>query len=146
MKNEVSENISKFILGGNADFCIVQERDKSGIGQCVDIKYRYSVKRGRCKGTFLVSAGEARGQKLMYLGTLRKASNGSYTLREVDNLNDAYKMLANGLVWVLSRETCLPSRVHVVHNGKCGVCGRPLTDAESVSRGIGPTCIKKIGI
>lgn len=29
--------------------------------------------------------------------------------------------------------------------GSCGVCGRTLTDAESIARGIGPTCAAKHG-
>jgi hypothetical protein len=29
--------------------------------------------------------------------------------------------------------------------GKCGACGRPLEDKESVERGIGPVCAKKLG-
>ncbi len=30
--------------------------------------------------------------------------------------------------------------------GNCGCCGRPLTAAESVDRGIGPICAKKFGL
>lgn len=29
--------------------------------------------------------------------------------------------------------------------GVCGICGRPLTDEESIDRGIGPVCIERIG-
>lgn len=29
------------------------------------------------------------------------------------------------------------------HEGKCGRCGRPLTDPQSIARGLGPTCATK---
>jgi hypothetical protein len=34
----------------------------------------------------------------------------------------------------------------ILHRGQCGYCGRPLTDQESLIRGIGPVCRKKLGI
>lgn len=35
--------------------------------------------------------------------------------------------------------------VKVFHEGKCGRCGRPLTDPASIERGYGPECVKRIG-
>lgn len=32
-----------------------------------------------------------------------------------------------------------------LETGTCGVCGRALTDADSVKAGIGPVCLKKLG-
>jgi hypothetical protein len=29
--------------------------------------------------------------------------------------------------------------------GRCGICNRTLTDAESIQRGIGPVCASKVG-
>jgi len=34
----------------------------------------------------------------------------------------------------------LPTQLEVWHEGSCGRCGRPLTDPESIARGIGPVC------
>jgi uncharacterized protein DUF6011 len=39
---------------------------------------------------------------------------------------------------ILSRE--MPSGIEVWHEGQCSRCGRPLTDPDSIARGIGPTC------
>lgn len=39
----------------------------------------------------------------------------------------------------------MPPRCEVWHEGQCGRCGRALTDPESIERGIGPECIKKVG-
>lgn len=147
MKNEVTENILEFILGGRADFCIVQDGKDFGQGLVAQtVKYRYVVKAGKYKGVYLVSAGEVSNSKVMYLGTLKKSSNNHFIFSEVSGLSDAGKYWINGLMWVLDRVGSLPERVHVVHNGRCAVCGRVLTDAESVMRGFGPSCAKKLGI
>ena len=37
----------------------------------------------------------------------------------------------------------LPAELEVWHEGRCGACGRALTDPESIARGIGPTCARK---
>jgi hypothetical protein len=34
--------------------------------------------------------------------------------------------------------------LEIMHDGSCGYCGRPLTDAESIERGIGPICAGKM--
>lgn len=39
----------------------------------------------------------------------------------------------------------MPPKCEVWHEGVCGRCCRPLTDPESIARGIGPECIKKMG-
>lgn len=39
----------------------------------------------------------------------------------------------------------LPPKCEVWHEGQCGRCGRPLTDPESIARGIGPDCLAKMG-
>lgn len=39
----------------------------------------------------------------------------------------------------------LDERVLILHKGHCSYCGRPLKDAESLLRGIGPVCRTKLG-
>lgn len=43
-------------------------------------------------------------------------------------------------MWKRIRELNVPEQVHILHLGKCGVCGRPLTDPVSIEVGIGPIC------
>lgn len=38
----------------------------------------------------------------------------------------------------------LPPGHTLHHEGRCGKCGRPLTTPESVKRGIGPECFKRM--
>jgi len=42
-------------------------------------------------------------------------------------------------------EKHMPPKCEVWHEGSCGRCGRPLNDPESIERGIGPECLKKMG-
>lgn len=41
------------------------------------------------------------------------------------------------------RANKLHPKLDFFHEGKCGRCGRPLTDPISIERGLGPTCASK---
>lgn len=38
----------------------------------------------------------------------------------------------------------LPDNLYVYHEGRCCVCGRRLTTPESIERGVGPECARRI--
>lgn len=40
----------------------------------------------------------------------------------------------------------IPSNLYVYHEGKCGCCGRKLTTPESIERGYGPECYRRIDV
>lgn len=44
------------------------------------------------------------------------------------------------LSWVLRNLGKLENKVQVFHEGRCGRCGRKLTEPESLKTGIGPHC------
>jgi hypothetical protein len=48
--------------------------------------------------------------------------------------------------WFMAHIDTLPEGIEVWHNGRCGRCGRILTVPESITIGIGPECIKKMGM
>lgn len=143
MNNEVTEDIRQFILGGTSDFTIQQESTNGK--PSVIIKYR--VKKndtGTCwfiyteisKDSDLVSDGK----HLVYQGYLNRNMQFNIGKKGIQDYN---KQAINGLLWVL-RHNSLPPVVHVYHHGKCSVCGRKLTDIESLKYGVGPICRKKI--
>lgn len=41
--------------------------------------------------------------------------------------------------WMIERNQ-VPQSITFYHEGKCGRCGRPLTDPVSIERGLGPDC------
>lgn len=45
----------------------------------------------------------------------------------------------------LCEQNALHPQLEVWHEGRCGRCGRPLTVPESISNGLGPECMKRVG-
>lgn len=132
MKNQITENPKKFILGGHATFVIRQEPD---------IEYEYSIKKNKGSNCYFISVLE--NGKFVYCGYLdatleyHRGMKGSY---------DCNYRPVKGLLWVLKHCENLPSQVKVIHRGICSVCNRKLKDEESIRWGIGPICRKKIGL
>ena len=149
---EITENIKEFILGGKADFTILQE--------CTDevkeqqYKYRITIPKDYEPSTTPVwyvfaeldtthSGVEEDGKSLKYQGYLKRDLSFNIGAKGIEDYN---QKSVNGLIWVLKRSNNLPSAVHIYHHGKCSVCGRKLTDAKSLRCGVGPTCRKRVGI
>lgn len=60
-------------------------------------------------------------------------------------LTDKHRIAAQSVEFVIRRlqEKTLPEKVHILHTGLCGACGRTLTDPESIRIGLGPICKAK---
>lgn len=100
---------------------------------------------------------KARGKELYWLSVL--SSPNIYTFAgTIIPTNDGFKYhqgkgkysfnvpSVKSVIWVLAkaRKGGLPSSVEVLHIGRCGRCGRPLTDPESIKTGLGPICREKV--
>lgn len=147
MVNEVSSDIVSFILGGNAEFSIIQDAT-GGLGS-VDIRYRVVVSNSG-KNLFFVYTECVGSRTLKYHGYLLYSERGIRFVRGKAKISDSEfnERAVRGLVWVLStvHSRCkLPDVVHVIHHGRCARCGRKLKDAESLMYGLGPECRKKVG-
>lgn len=148
---EVTENIKEFILGGKADFTILQEATDSIAEQ--QYKYRVTIPKDctpDSTNVWYVSAEladncsvESDGKHLKYQGYLKRDLSFNIGAKGIEDYN---QKSINGLIWVLRNSDKLPSVVHIYHHGKCSVCGRGLTDAKSLRCGVGPTCRKRVGI
>lgn len=76
-----------------------------------------------------------------YLGLIR---DGAYRPNFAKTAADAPSQKA--AYWLMSRVLTgidLPTGVEMRHSGRCGRCGRLLTDPESITRGLGPECASK---
>ena len=145
MNNEITSGIKEFILGGNANFTIHQE-SSNGKG-AVTVKYRVQRNdNGSCWFVYteVDNSGNtvSDGKNLKYQGYLKKDLTFNVGNKGMVNYN---KVAIGGLLWVLNHSLKLPKMVHIYHHGRCSVCGRKLTDYDSLRCGIGPTCRKKIG-
>lgn len=145
MTNEVTENILNYILGGKARFCIYQEPRGNNKGG----KIWYSVTSDN-GNTFFVK--ELVNHTKKYLGyffitdlATIKDLRISKKSPEVEDANKESRPLT-AVLHHLYRTEELPGNgiVHIISDGKCSVCGRKLTDFESMNMGIGPTCRKRI--
>lgn len=128
---KVSKGIRGFILGGKSEFTISQKDN---------IKYKYEVVSNKEGNLWFVYMNKK------YQGYIRNTYSG-YSFFVGNKGNKSYDTNAiNGLLWVLNRGDNIPEEVQVLHHGKCSVCGRPLSDAESLAWGVGPTCRQRIGV
>lgn len=142
--NEIEFGVREFILGGNAEFTIVQDAtsDKGPVEE------RYKVKKSFSNpNIFFVYAKELEKGELVYHGYIVRKGD-DFQMLKAKTLKfperDYNKSAMAALNWVLRRGDKLPSVVHVLHHGKCSRCGKKLTDTESLRCGLGPECRKKM--
>lgn len=149
MKNEVWDNIDKFIFGGNAEFTVLQEDPNSG--KPTYAKYRVS----QCKNSpnlYFVHTERLGNKELEFHGTLRFDKFGKCSYYKGKRVNDLYynEKAVKALIWILANciKGLLPY-VHVLHHGKCSRCGRKLIDAVSLmwvwDRSVGGNRVYNIG-
>lgn len=134
MNNTVKSNVMEFILGGKAEFTILNRRSGTGV--------KYKVIRKKDKKLWFIYVYEDGWE---YAGFFRKAPNNDLEYKRGErgkcNIQDPY---IKALYWVMLNPYKLGQDIELIHHGKCSVCGRKLTDEESINRGIGPTCFKKV--
>lgn len=115
------QHAEQFILSGSAYFFFHNS--------CTNNKERYYVKE-KSDSLYYVYAYSNRE----YLGHIKFRK--FYPAKSVSGRSiEAFEW-----VWERITRLILPPIIHVYHEGRCGVCGRPLRDPESVLRGIGPKC------
>jgi hypothetical protein len=129
-----AEQVQKFIRGGRAVVTIQSERTGA--------HYTYRISRKEDDQPFFVGLLSG-GQEFVYVGLLgedavrpTKKSRFTCDSQPVQALSYVMKHLNAGK---------MPPQTIVRHEGKCGVCNRPLTEPTSLDRGIGPDCWAKLG-
>lgn len=95
--------------------------------------------------------GPDNGADYTYMGMLvgdagRKTLEFVTTPKSNYPLNSVPVRVIQFALRVLQGKQELPDGYHIRHEGKCGMCGRTLTEPESLECGIGPVCREKMGI
>jgi hypothetical protein len=127
-----------FIKAGKAIFTLVNEESGN--------RFTYKVKRCDNKKIWFVSVlnGPDNYSNYMYLGTIFDKDFNSTSKSKISKDSLSYKAF-DWLNKMLNFDKELPENVKVLHEGRCGRCGRRLTVPESIESGFGPECITMIG-
>lgn len=133
----------EFILGGHAIFTLV--------GKVHRFTYRVDMvaaEVGRPARYFVkLLTGQDNTQDYTYMGTL-DATNGFVRLTRASTFReDSLPVVA--IRWALPQVFAgheLPAGAQLLHEGRCGRCGRVLTVPQSIQSGFGPECAEKMGM
>lgn len=133
------ENIEKqvnFIFSGKAVFTI--SSNKSGK------RFTYKVKANKeddNKFFIYLLTGPDNTSDYSYLGMINKKHLNVYPTQatRISVNSPSFKAID----WMLkSFKEQKNSSFKIHHMGRCGRCSRPLTDPDSIERGLGPTCFE----
>ena len=128
------KDIRKFMFAGNATFTILNEITEKWFTFKVQAK-----KDGKGEAVRFVKlrTGDARYE---FIGSLFDKSE---TLAYFPSKKSRIKATAPSNVafaWFCRNIKELPETFSFHHEGKCGACGRKLTNPESIESGYGPIC------
>jgi hypothetical protein len=91
------------------------------------------------------------GDRYVYLGMLEKGGfSGTWSdlilTKGSKAGSDAPSARAFRYAWgaLTEKPPRLAADLDIYHEGKCGCCGRPLTNPESIETGIGPVCAGRV--
>ncbi len=135
-----------FFLGGNATFTV--QSGKTGK------HLTFKIRKPEASATYpnpayLVSAmtGTDNESHFTYLGKLCPMT-GSISLTPKSKFpnNDERVIVARWALDKVWNDKPVIGGSSIQHEGKCGCCGRKLTNPESLASGIGPECSKKLGL
>lgn len=126
------EDITKFMMAGNATLTLVSERT------CA--RYTYRVRRstdGRVSFVALMY-GSDNESEFKYLGVIRE---GVYKHGRKSKVTES-SAPAMAFNWFHARVQAkrMPADMQVWHEGRCCRCNRKLTVPESIANGVGPEC------
>lgn len=131
---KLTESIRDFILGGNAYFTITNTDTNKGC--------KYHIKK-RGPVYFVSVKKNNRWVYGGYLKTNYKDYDYYYSIGKEGHFNTNTEEI-KGLKWVLQHADNMDPRISITHHKRCACCGRLLHDEQSILRGIGPKCYKKI--
>lgn len=148
MKNEISHDKAfEFMIAGNCHV-VIYNSETSNQRRFI-IKARYVEPRTKYEK---VDKHKMENIMCYYIYDMDKKKHDNYlgTInKEIMKFFDKGtkdQELSRNFAWVWTHviEHNLPSTVHIMHLGQCSFCGRPLKDAFSLERGIGPVCFNSL--
>lgn len=128
-----AEDARRFALAGDATLTLQSRRT----GQ----HYTYNIHKPDDQETDNIRFVKVLGGdgRYHYLGTVRR-NRGFSTTEKSQFGSNSPQARAFAYFWTWTAENRLPGELAVLHEGRCGRCGRPLTNPESIRTGLGPIC------
>ena len=129
---------AEFIMAGKAVFTISNDKGEHYTFKVCKVEDKYFVKLRT-------------GEEYTYMGMLNYSPSplkiNPYafpTKASKLNANSTPFMVFNWAMCVIFNKKELPAGYVIQHEGKCGKCGRPLTNPQSIETGLGPVCSGKL--
>lgn len=144
LKNEYALN---FIFGGKGQFTIINDDTKNQFSfkiiasDNVDNLFYVDIKNRK-------TIDPETGTSYVYGGFIVNKNNEiKYYKGAKGKINEKHQAV-RALMYVLKhlQKGDLPECITIYHFGKCGHCGKKLTDAHSIEIGLGKDCAKKLGV
>lgn len=143
-------NVTKeFVLAGRSIFTIEIPEEfsaKHNLKPHYTFRVSYKAADGRWNESWFVNylTGPDNTRDYSYIGKLN-TENGQVIITPKSKLKDNSLLLkvlnrTLSLIWSNDVSPMIEKGFELHHEGRCGKCGRPLTNPLSIKRGIGPEC------
>jgi hypothetical protein len=140
---------SRFVIAGNATFTIDIPSDFCEKNKTCKSHYTYKVLKWKKeeKWSIYLLAGPDNTQDFEYLGMINPET-GAVKLTKKSNYKPEswpVRIVARILLrlWANEMDQVTKHGFALMHEGRCGMCGKKLTTPESIELGLGPTCAAK---
>lgn len=139
-----AEDARRYILGGRG---IITTRSLK-TGTHFTYKFRLSKDRQVCFVSVLGGRDNTTDYRCIgtiWIGSSNRRNDFRWSNKSRIGVG-APSVQAFSWVWRRLVGNRVPGNVEIFHEGRCGKCGRLLTNPESVERGFGPECAAVLGI
>ncbi len=136
------EDIKTFLIGGNAILTL----ESKPTGRWFTYKIKKSKKSDKTSPFFVsVLTGSDNQSSYSYMGVIFNNDKLNFSLTKNSKIGkDALSYKAFSFFFNLLLENKIHEDMNIYHRGICSVCGRLLTQPESLKSGIGPICSRRV--
>jgi len=133
------EKLQDFMLGGKADFVIVNKNNEHRINYIIK-KFPYNDNKFKVsyKSHIKIDIG------YIVLESQNIISFQSIDFKHLAILSKERAETFKGLFNFVFVRNMIPNNVSVCYTGRCSICGRKLTDPEYIRIGIGKKCLEEM--
>ena len=134
---------AKFIAAGKAEF-VVEDINTGHVREYMVSRHKYFDQGTRKWNVLLLYRDRSGESGYAYLGYIKDGIFTHHTLYSVYGEESEEFTAFDSCFLRVGRGRDLPAHIHFYHLGRCGKCGRKLTNPESINRGLGPKCAETL--